>query len=191
MKRSNRIRSIRDARGRWVTQLDPVAMHLLGRHDIVPAEDLRGIAREVDSTELRKRPRAALWAPVSVVLYYAGFFAYFHFFSTWKGWDPVLIAFAIFYLLFPFVQVYCGFRKARQARWTRIGAVMLQHLRCPHCAYDIRGLLPDPEDGTTVCPECGCAWSLDGTRAIDARAGAASNVPCAGGIRCAEESDID
>ena len=35
-------------------------------------------------------------------------------------------------------------------------------LRCPHCGYDIRGLPTDPEDGATICPECGCAWQLDG-----------------------------
>jgi transcription initiation factor TFIIIB Brf1 subunit/transcription initiation factor TFIIB len=37
---------------------------------------------------------------------------------------------------------------------------MLKHLRCPHCGYDLRGLAADPEDGATVCPECGCAWRL-------------------------------
>ena len=38
--------------------------------------------------------------------------------------------------------------------------VMLSHLRCPHCGYDIRGLAPAPEDCATVCPACGCAWIL-------------------------------
>jgi transcription initiation factor TFIIIB Brf1 subunit/transcription initiation factor TFIIB len=37
---------------------------------------------------------------------------------------------------------------------------MLKHRRCPHCGYDIRGLPVDPQDGATVCPECGCAWEL-------------------------------
>ncbi len=48
----------------------------------------------------------------------------------------------------------------RKVRHERIGRVMLRHLRCPHCGYDIRGLPVDPTDGATVCPECGCAWKL-------------------------------
>ena len=39
--------------------------------------------------------------------------------------------------------------------------VMLQHLRCPHCGYDLRLLPTDPKDGASVCPECGCAWRLE------------------------------
>lgn len=37
---------IRDARGRRVTQLDPVALHLLRRHDVVAADALQAIANE-------------------------------------------------------------------------------------------------------------------------------------------------
>ena len=108
-----RVGRIQDARGRRVHQLDPVAMYLLRRFDLIGVEDLRDIAMEIDAGEVRKRPLAALRAPILVVLWYTLFFAYFHFFSTWKGWDPVLIGFAILYFLFPFWQVYRGFRKAR------------------------------------------------------------------------------
>ena len=38
---------IADARGRRVTQLDPVAMHLLRRHDVIDAGTLRAIAEEI------------------------------------------------------------------------------------------------------------------------------------------------
>lgn len=31
---------------------------------------------------------------------------------------------------------------------------------CTSCGYDLRLLPTQPEDGTTVCPECGCAWEL-------------------------------
>jgi uncharacterized Zn finger protein (UPF0148 family) len=45
---------------------------------------------------------------------------------------------------------------------------VLEHRHCPHCGYDIHGLPPDEADGTTLCPECGCAWrlgtDLDGAR---------------------------
>lgn len=158
----------RDARGRKVRQLDPVALCLLGRHDTIPADALLRIANELDPKEVRTRRWAAVAAPFWVILWYAAFFGYFYFFSTWKGWDPVLIAFAILYFVFPFASVYWGFRKARRARYQRVRDVMLKHLRCPHCGYDIRGLPTDPMDGATVCPECGHAWNLDGSQATGA-----------------------
>ncbi|MCP4250014.1 MAG: hypothetical protein GY778_23480 [bacterium] len=48
----------------------------------------------------------------------------------------------------------------RRVRAQRIRPVMLAHRRCPHCGYALRGLPTAPEDGATVCPECGCAWLL-------------------------------
>ena len=61
-------------------------------------------------------------------------------------------------------------RSARRGRAKHICRVMLQHLRCPHCGYDIRGLPTDPEDGATLCPERGCAWRLDSpTTVADSR----------------------
>ena len=53
-----------------------------------------------------------------------------------------------------------GVREAQSIEPKKIRRAMLNHLRCPHCGYDIRGLPTDPEDGVTVCPECGCAWQL-------------------------------
>ena len=50
---------------------------------------------------------------------------------------------------------------ARRSRFHRIRNVMLQHLRCPHCGYDLRLLPTAPADGATTCPECGCAWNLE------------------------------
>jgi hypothetical protein len=135
-------------------------LHLLRRHDSIPEAPLHRIANELDPEELRKRPRALLWAPFWVALWFTAWFAYFRFFSTWKGWDPVLIMFATLYFTFPFAAVYVGYRKAKRARRESIRQVMLKHLRCPHCGYDIRGLRTVPEDGATICPECGCAWRL-------------------------------
>jgi hypothetical protein len=160
-----RLTNLKDARGRRTSRLDPVALHLLGRHDTIPADALRDIAAELDPKEVKWRRWAAVAAPFWVILCYAGFFGYFRFFSRWKGWDPVLITFAAFYFVFPFASVYWGFRKARRARLARIQQIMLKHLRCPHCGYDIRGLPADPVDGATVCPECGCAWTLENSPA--------------------------
>ena len=151
---------VADARGRKVKQLDPVAMHLLRRYDVIPADDLRRIATDIDSAELKKRRRVALFVPIMVMIHLGGFFGYFYVFGGWQGWGPVLIMFVCFYISWPFVFLYRGFRKARRARWERIRGAMLKHLRCPHCGYDIRGLHVDPQDGCTVCPECGCAWLL-------------------------------
>jgi hypothetical protein len=124
---------ITDARGRKVTQLDPVALHLLHRHDAIGSEDLRAIAAAIDPLELRRRPRAALWMPIWIVLWYAAFFGYFHIFNRWRGRDPVLIMFATFYFLYPLAWLYFGFRRARRARWERICRIMLEHRHCPHC----------------------------------------------------------
>ena len=151
---------IKDARGREVTQLDPVAMYLLRQHEIIPSEALRAVSQDIDPRELRRRPLALALAPVWVILWYTAWFLYFRLFSTWKGWDPVLIAFGVAYFVTPFLTVYLGFRKAKRMRWEAICRVMLRHLRCPHCGYDIRGLPTDTVDGVTVCPECGSAWSL-------------------------------
>jgi hypothetical protein len=54
-------------------------------------------------------------------------------------------------------------QSGRRARAKHVCEIMLRHLRCPHCGYDIRGLLTDPNDGATICPECGCAWKLEPT----------------------------
>jgi hypothetical protein len=48
----------------------------------------------------------------------------------------------------------------KRRRFGRVAGVMLRHLRCPHCGYNMRDLPADPGDGATVCPECGCAWRL-------------------------------
>ena len=158
--RPRRHRRVSDARGRAVTQLDPIAMYLTRQHDLIPPEALHKISKEIDPKELRKRPLALALAPIWVLLWYAVWFLYFRLFSTWKGWDPVLVAVGVSYFLIPFVPVYVGFRKARRKRWDVIRRAMLHHLRCPHCGYDLRLLPADPADGATVCPECGCAWRL-------------------------------
>ena len=55
---------------------------------------------------------------------------------------------------------------AKAVRFGRIRSIMLKHRRCPHCGYDLRMLPTDPKDGATVCPECGCAWLIDGAETV-------------------------
>ena len=148
-----------DARGRRVTQIDPVAMHLLHRHDVIPAPKLREIATGIDPQEVRRRPWAALLTPVWIVLWYAAFFGYFIVFKRWRGWDPVLATFAIFYFVYPIAVLWIGSLRARRARWERIRRIVLEHHHCPHCGYDMRGCPADDQD-VAVCSECGSAWRM-------------------------------
>ena len=75
-----------------------------------------------------------------------------------------------FVSLVPYVGILVGMFSSwislRNARHKKIGKVMLQHRRCPHCGYDIRLLPANPEDDATVCPECGCAWKLGDSEAM-------------------------
>ncbi len=151
--------SIKDARGRIVSQLDPVMMHLLHRHDTIPRDVLKELAETI-GIKITRATRLAFWG----------------------GWACLVVcAIALTILITRLTAGTIGFRglvrgaipfmgswigpfafwvTTRNARHQRIGQVMLQHLRCPHCGYDIRGLPIEPDDGVTICPECGCAWRL-------------------------------
>ena len=156
--RPKRAGRIKDTRGRKVTQLDPVAMHLLHRHDEgIPREVLRELTQEIGIGKLA---------------------------DSWFGLCVGGIGFACALLLLgdaltqligggmPFAKFvqralwyqgiwaipFAFWKAARHSRFHRIRQIMLDYLRCPHCGYDIRGLPTDPSDGATVCPECGCAW---------------------------------
>ena len=52
---------IEDARGRTVSQLDPVAMHLLRRPGIIPPEALKGIAQQV-GIGMTRATQVAFWS---------------------------------------------------------------------------------------------------------------------------------
>jgi hypothetical protein len=66
---------IRDARGRRVSQLDPVALYLLRRHDMIEADALQGIANE-KGVRITARERVALRAGLCSVLLVMGFFTH-------------------------------------------------------------------------------------------------------------------
>ena len=151
---------IKDARGRKVTQLDPVTMRLLRQHGVIPAETLSKLADEI-GVGWSKRVRVVFFIAVVCLALFAlvaavGFVA-----DAIKGAGfrmpvPVLV-------LLPSVWIgpWVIWMGAKAARFKRIRRVMLKYRRCPHCGYDIHGLPTDPEDGATVCPECGCAWRLE------------------------------
>ncbi|MGD8454369.1 MAG: hypothetical protein PVJ57_21355 [Phycisphaerae bacterium] len=149
---------VRDARGRRMTLLDPLTLHLLRRHDVVPAEPLSQIVQEIGPGMPRWQYRAYLASAVA-------FLACFIFLVAWKLmrrrpmdllerclWPFNVAAFAF--------SAFMTWRHARATRGRHVRRVMLAHQRCPHCGYDLRGLPSDPTDGATICPECGCAWQL-------------------------------
>lgn len=158
----------KDARGRHVRQLDPVKLHLLNQHSIIPAEELRSMADQIMPGARRQKLFQVLSVACGVLLIVGGNIVYFRFFSTWKGIDPVMgtiyVLQAVVILSGPFI----AYRVAKSRYAKGVVSVMLEHRHCPHCGYDIRGLPTDPNDEATVCPECGYAWMLadDGDAAV-------------------------
>ncbi|MHC4108999.1 MAG: FmdB family zinc ribbon protein [Planctomycetota bacterium] len=150
---------IRDARGRRLSFLDPYDPRLAGREDVIPPSALRAVRRDLGFGY-------PAWQRRGYVACVAAFLACVAFLVVWKivrqtGMD------AVERVLWPFNLAVFAFaalmfwRGARTARSKRVRAVMLSHLRCPHCGYDLRDLPADPDDQATVCPECGGAWRLD------------------------------
>ena len=90
------------------------------------------------------------------------------FLFIWKairrsGFDTLAHILGSLGVAFFVISAIVFWRSGRRARARLVCAIMLKHLRCPSCGYDIRGLPTDAKDGATVCPECGCAWRLDET----------------------------
>jgi hypothetical protein len=150
-----------DARGRRVTVLDPLALQWLHRHDVIPRADLSAIVKDVGPGMRRWQFRGYL---ASVVVFFGCLiFLIVRKFVIGMGWsfdtlERFLWPFNLAVFLFSVVMAWRG---ARRVRSKRVRTVMLRYRRCPHCGYDLRGSPSDPDDGATVCPECGCAWQLD------------------------------
>jgi hypothetical protein len=141
-----------------VTLLDPYELRLLRRHDAIPAGALEEIAGEV-GFGLPK------WQRIGYLACVFTFLACIVFLVIWKfvrqtGIDAVeRVLWPLNLAVFAF-GAWQFWRSGRRARVKRISTVMLMYRRCPHCGYDLRLLPADPSDGATVCPECGCAWTL-------------------------------
>jgi len=151
---------IKDARGRVVTQLDPVVMQLCRRPDIIEPEVLHEIAQQVGfgltrSVRLALRLGLVGLAVFAIALTILIIALTHGDISTRRFFISLVPYCGIWSTL---LGVWLG---ARNVRHQRIREVMLRHLRCPHCGYDIRGLPVEPDDGATICPECGCAWMLE------------------------------
>ncbi|HNQ21849.1 MAG TPA: hypothetical protein PKK06_02020 [Phycisphaerae bacterium] len=161
---SRRAGRIRDARGRRVTQLDPIALWLTRRHDIIAADVLRTVAH-ADGVRIAGRERAAFVVGIVGALLIVGLFTHGLISGDIRDATLAKSSSLIFASCVPWIVWYVS----KRARFHNVAAALLKHLRCPHCGYDIRGLPTDPTDGATVCPECGCAWKPMGLSIGDCR----------------------
>lgn len=150
----------KDVRGRAVRLLDPVSLHVLHRYDVIDADTLHEMVEEIEPGTARYRRYAIILVPCSILLLAIGITALYYFSDVGMRADllstlmnPAIMVPTIVGCLLPWIT-------ARQARMKRVRSVMLRHLRCPHCGYDLRGTPTDPNDGTTTCAECGCTWLL-------------------------------
>jgi len=153
---------IRDDRGRSVTQLDPVMLHVLHRYDTIDATTLEVLVEEIEPGTAAVRRRLIYLLPIFVLTVISGIVVMYVVSDASARKDLIST------LLNPVIMgggIIGGgvvpWIATRQQRFKLIRTGMLRHHRCPHCGYNLHGLTADPGDGATVCPECGCAWRLD------------------------------
>lgn len=153
---------IRDVRGRLVTQLDPVTLHVLHRHNVIEADALHEIVEDLEPGTARIRRNLIVIIPGAILLVVAGIAA-LYFVSDAGARQDLISTLTNPALMVPNLVccIFVPWIVTRQARLKRVRFAMLKHRRCPHCGYDLRGSPTDPADLATVCPECGCAWVLD------------------------------
>ena len=160
--KSKRVGRVADDRGRYVTVIDPFLLHKLRRHDVIPAEALEKIARELGSGWAKQGVWifSYVWSVALVILIAAHFIKWGGGFSLHPREQRLLTVLIVLFV------INCGlvWYFSRRDRLKRVRRILLKHVRCAHCGYDLRLLPVDPEDGATVCPECGCAWKLDEQR---------------------------
>ena len=181
---------IKDARGRPVSRFDPVKLHMLNLPSIIPADALRPMVDQIMPGARRQRLIQVLSVALGFLVVVGGTIIYFRYFSVWKGFDPVNVTIYIIQVVVILLGPFLAFRMARAQYAGRVASVMLKHRRCPHCGYDMRGLPTAPEDGATVCPECGCAWSLGNRPCADDNGNGVSGLPQTSGSGDAEEDDV-
>jgi hypothetical protein len=120
-----------------VTQLDPVALHLLHRDDPIDRPTLSRIVgeRSIGLPALEKGAliAAVILAVALIVVIAVRVYSGMPFGSVMRRSTPALYLFML-----PFI-IWGG---ARKKRFGQIAATLLKHCRCPHCGYDLRGLAP-------------------------------------------------
>jgi len=150
---------IKDARGRLVSQLDPVTMHVLRQHDVIEADELRAIAGE-PGVRISGMERAWLVVGLIGALCVISLFTIGVVTGNFRQAFYAKSSGLLFLGSMPLIAWY----SIKKARFGKVAATMLKYMRCPHCGYSLRMLPVDADDGCTVCPECGCAWNLGTVR---------------------------
>jgi hypothetical protein len=149
-----------DHRGRSCELLDPYPLWLARRFDRIPAEALEPVVREM-GFGLARGHLVLFWVGLACLAIVAVSIVD-RTIELWLGGGVTLLGMTK--ILTPLLGVLPGplllWLAARKWRLDRTRTAMLRHLRCPHFAYDLRGL-PRESDGATICPECGLAWKLD------------------------------
>ena len=146
---------IKDARGRAVTQLDPVALHLLRQHDVIDSLALHAIVHE-KGVGITTGERIGLVFGIIGAAVVAGLFT-FALVTGDIGSAPYAKSAGLLYLCaIPWI-IWYGIKRRR---FGYVAAALLKHLRCPHCGYNLHGLSADSADAATTCPECGSAWRI-------------------------------
>jgi hypothetical protein len=164
---------IRDARGRSVSMLDPVILHVLHRSEPIDPETLRSVVNTIDPGTARYR-RHLIAISLGSVVFVGALLALLATYLYWRsdaaGRQDLVRMLRNPALMVPLTLpglaccVALPWFAIRRAQRSRVHAALLGHRRCPHCGYDLRGLPTDPSDNATICPECGCAWLIDDDR---------------------------
>jgi|GEM_PF-1230429 len=155
-----------DGRGRSVKPLDPVGLHLLRRHDVIPAPLLRQIALDVDPKWTKYGYFIILLNLSAWLLCSGGIAAYMLFRSGNSIWDPVpLLILAVQFVLM-FGSMVGMWYAARKMRFPYFVRALLKHKRCASCGYDLQGLAAH-NDGSVACPECGSFWLLTAPEVVE------------------------
>ena len=150
---------IKDGRGRKVSALNPEVMYRPHAHGLVPPEALRRIVERLGVST--STGSSGVWWVLSsfVVLFLAGMIvaSLQPLLSGTRAGILTLCLTGPLFMVLVVLAVRMGGRLFTSEQTTRM---MLKYYRCPHCGYDLRLLPVEPEDGVTICPECGCAWKL-------------------------------
>jgi len=146
----------RDVRGRIVKLTDPVALYLLRQHNVVDADTLRSITNE-KGVRIAFSERIALITGICGLVLVVGFFGFALLTGDIRDAPYAKSASLLYFCALPWILWY----GIKRRRLNNVAEIMLKYARCPHCAYDLRFLSRDDDDGATVCPECGCAWHLE------------------------------
>lgn len=174
------IGAIKDSRGKPASVIDPIKLHHRGDYSTIDADTLGRITDELRSSAMQdKLIRFARLLVVPGVFASGGLW----FYGSFKPETDVdqfgaILAFGIQMLVTSGALVLIlGIPRIFYAK--KVAAVLLKHMRCPHCGQDLAGLSPNRNGRTVDCAGCDHSWlppaeRMDGN-ARSRQTGAADN----------------